>query len=166
LSEDYILAAHPYPQMEGELIMFQPNPEDVPVDNETNIVYRDYSLVKRQKTQPKPKVMSSLVKKRMIERDLQKSNLDSKEIDLEMPLSTADWTNVAKIVKNISGFAWVQILPEGQKSSMPMQFNSIHIIPNTKIDARFTPLDKMISNKITYLNKWKKAEKDGRASNF
>lgn len=166
LTEDFILAAHPYPQMEGELLLFQPNPDDTPQHNESNIVYRDYSLIKREKTQPKAKITSSLVKKRMIERDLQKTSLQSKEIDLETPLSTADWTNLVKIVKEISAFAWIQILPEGQKSSMPMQFNSMHVIPSNRIDAPFTPLDKMISNKITYLGKHKKAEKDGKLSGY
>jgi len=70
LTEDYILVAHPFPQMEGELILYQPYAEDKPQLNDENLVYRDYSLVKRQVTQQKAKVTSSLVKKRMIERDL------------------------------------------------------------------------------------------------
>ena len=110
--------------------------------------------------------MSSLVKKRLLERDLQKSNLDSKEIDLEFPLSTADWTNLVKVVKNIDAFAWVQVLPEGQKSSTPMQFNAIHVIPGRNIEGSFTPLDKMIKNKITYISKLKKAEKNGRVGEY
>lgn len=45
LEENYMLMAHPYPQMEGELLLFQANIEDQSGENTT---YRDYSLVKRR----------------------------------------------------------------------------------------------------------------------
>ena len=48
LDEDYILAAHPFPQIEGEMILFQINPQDQ--DDKDIMVYDDYSLRKRLPT--------------------------------------------------------------------------------------------------------------------
>ena len=57
LSQKYILAAHPYPTLEGEMILFQPLKSDQ-YDKDI-IFYRDYSLRKRIPTRPKPKKLSS-----------------------------------------------------------------------------------------------------------
>ena len=49
LHKKYVLLAHPYPLLEGEMIMFQPIKEDKKKsDDEKDIlIYRDYSLRKR-----------------------------------------------------------------------------------------------------------------------
>jgi hypothetical protein len=65
LDEDYVLVAHPFPQLEGEMLLFQNIVEDDKenkdsnVDEETQklikdcIIYKDYSLRKRIATEPK-----------------------------------------------------------------------------------------------------------------
>ena len=56
---------------------------------------------------------------------------------------------------------WFQILPVGYKSSQPLQFNMMHILPSSKIPFAKVPLDMMISNKLTFLKKKTKHEKEG-----
>ena len=46
--EDYQLVVHPFPQMDGELILFQTNANDQ--EDKNIIVYKDYSLRKRIET--------------------------------------------------------------------------------------------------------------------
>lgn len=48
--EDYILCAHPFPQMAGELILFQNNEQET----KKCFLYNDFSLQKRAKTTKKP----------------------------------------------------------------------------------------------------------------
>lgn len=145
LEENYILMAHPYPNMEGELLLFQANVED---QSGENTVYRDYSLVKRKAT-PSGKniVNSAMAKKKMIEDDAEKTKIQCLEINIGDPLSTIDWQNMADIIREIQALAWMQILPVGQKSSTPYQFNCMHILPNGNIPFSVLPLEKMISNK-------------------
>jgi hypothetical protein len=45
------LVAHPYPQLDGEMILFQLKPEDQVVPE--ILVYKDFSLRKRVETVPK-----------------------------------------------------------------------------------------------------------------
>ena len=51
------------------------------------------------------------------------------EVDLENPLSREEWNNMIKVVEASQGLGWFQVLPVGQKSSMPLQFNIIHVLP-------------------------------------
>jgi hypothetical protein len=44
LDNDFIMVAHPFPQIQGEMLLFQHKNID---DN--MLVYKDYSLLKRQK---------------------------------------------------------------------------------------------------------------------
>ena len=90
LEENYILMAHPYPQMEGELLLFQSNIEDQKGENTT---YRDYSLVKRKEIAQSGKGMvnSAMAKKKIIEDDSEKTKVQCLEINIVEPLSTIDW---------------------------------------------------------------------------
>jgi len=65
------------------------------------------------------KKLSALARKKLQDEDKEKTKLQCLEVDLEAPLSTIDWTNVATIVTEVSALAWFQILPTGQKSSFP-----------------------------------------------
>ncbi len=67
LDEDYVLIAHPFPQMEGEMLLFQVNPQDQ--EDKDLIVYKDYSLRKRIPTAPKASRLSAFQKKKMMEDD-------------------------------------------------------------------------------------------------
>ena len=62
LEEDYVLVAHPFPQLEGEMLLFQNVFEDDKKDEDDEeakqiqkecIIYKDYSLRKRIATEPK-----------------------------------------------------------------------------------------------------------------
>jgi hypothetical protein len=67
---------------------------------------------------------------------------------------------MADIIREIQALAWVQFLPVDQKSSSPFQFNCIHILPNAYIPFPTLPLEKMISNKLTFLKKYGKQMRD------
>lgn len=69
------------------------------------------------------------------------------------------------IIREIQALAWVQILPIGHKSSTPYQFNCMHILPNANIPFSVLPLEKMISNKITFNKKYEKQIRDATKTN-
>lgn len=50
-------------------------------------------------------------------------------IDTFEPLTMNEWKNFTEVVTETQGLGWFQILPVGQKSSMPYQFNMLHILP-------------------------------------
>jgi len=52
LEAKYLLLAHPYPAIEGEMLLLQPKKEDQ-ADKEM-VTYRDYSLRKRMPNREKP----------------------------------------------------------------------------------------------------------------
>ena len=69
LEENFLLMVHPYPQIEGELLLFQ-----VKVDEQEGdfMTYRDFSLVKRMQNPPvSNKAISAMVKKKMLEEDVE-----------------------------------------------------------------------------------------------
>ena len=53
LPAKYFLASHPYPKIEGEMIIFRPRKDDQDPEDKSVIVYRDFSLRKRIETTPK-----------------------------------------------------------------------------------------------------------------
>lgn len=68
-------------------------------------------------------------------------------------MSKVDWRNFADVLNEVQGLGWFQVLPVGQKSSQPYQFNVMHVIPNVKIPVQQLPLDVMIANTISYQRK-------------
>ena len=62
LDANFRLCMHPFPLVDGELILFQPNSEDN--KGKEDIIIRDYSLVKRMENAPKPSTASVNKKKR------------------------------------------------------------------------------------------------------
>lgn len=72
---------------------------------------------------------------------------------------------MADIIREIQALAWVQILPQNQKSSCPYQFNCMHILPNANIPFAALPLEKMISNKMTFNKKYGKQLRDASKTN-
>ena len=90
LDDGYMLLAHPYPQLEGEMLLVQLNAADAPADKKAEeqkddeskksgkskkddepLIYRDYSLRKRHFTmaKSKPGSKSALAKKHEMEQD-------------------------------------------------------------------------------------------------
>ena len=104
------MVSHPYPQIEGELLIFQPKKDDQ--SEEDLIVYRDYSL--RKRIQTTEKAVGSSIKKKMSKADLEiDARLQCLEIDNDNPISNIEWRNFATVIKEVSGLGWFQILPTG-----------------------------------------------------
>jgi hypothetical protein len=53
----------------------------------------------------------------------------------------------------------MQVLPEGQKSSSPLQFNTMHILPQSRIPVAKLPLDFLIASRMKYRKKFEKGIK-------
>ncbi len=77
----------------------------------------------------------------------------SLEVDLFTPLSYIDWKNFAEVITEVQGLGWVQVLPVGEKSSQPYQYQLMHILPNSKIPFANLPLDVLIANKTAAIKK-------------
>jgi len=90
-------------------------------------------------------------KRRTNKEDKETSKLQSDEIDLAAPLSMCDWKNIITGTKDLKGIAWMQILPKDQKSAHPLQFNTLHLIPGSKIEVDKIPLDKLALSEIDKL---------------
>jgi hypothetical protein len=99
-----------------------------------------------------------------MEMDAERTKLQCLQIDVESPLSTIDWANFALVIQEIKGLGWIQILPAGQKSSMPFQFNMLHILPSSRIPYERVPLDAMIANKLSYQKKNEKQKRSAAAT--
>ena len=149
LHKKFALLVHPQPKIEGELIIVQPVKQDQ-YDTQL-IVFRDYSLRKRLQTKPKPKKLSSYQQKKVDQDNKENSKLRCLEIDLKSPLSHVDWKNFAEVIDEVQGLGYVQVLPTGQKSSQPFQFQLMHVLPNKKIPYASLPLDLMITAKVSFL---------------
>lgn len=74
------------------------------------------------------------------------------EVDINEPLSREEWNNFIAVVEETQGLGWFQVLPVGQKSSMPYQFNMLHVLPAAKLPVT-APLDSFISQQLSLLRK-------------
>lgn len=152
LDKKFVLLSHPYPIIEGEMIVFQPFDQDQ--YDEQLIIYRDFSLRKRYPTSVvNSKKLTSFQQKQIEKDDEEKSKLNSLEIDLFTPLSQIDWKCMGDLVEEVQGIAWVQILPVHEKASQPQQYQLMHILPNSKIPFASLTLDIMISAKSALMKK-------------
>ena len=154
LGEEYMLVHHPFPQIEGELLLYQKNLKDDSADEDI-LIYRDYSLNKRLVTNVQIANTAAL-KLKIEEENVRYTKLQSLEIDNEIPLSQCDWGKIGTLIYEIKAMVWVQALPAGMKSSQPFQFNCIHVLPNVNIPYPKIPLDVMIANRAKYLKKREK----------
>ena len=126
--------------------------------DEDLIVYKDFSLRKRIKTPASKDPKSQQVTKESLRKQeddealkAKHTSLQSLIIDNRNPLSPADWNSFAKIITEVQGLGCLQILPRGQKSSKPYQFNMLHVLPSYKIPCAQLPLDVIISQKQAVL---------------
>jgi hypothetical protein len=69
------------------------------------------------------------------------------------PLCLSEWSNLAEVINQTKGLGWFQILPAEMKSSVPFQFNAIHILPSAKIPMERLPIDLHIHNIVSYNRK-------------
>lgn len=130
LEAKFLLLCHPFPAIEGEMLLVQPKKEDQ-VDKD-QVVYRDYSLRKRLPAGEKPIASAADKLKEKKKKESEISKLQCLEIAIDDPLQSIEWVNIAEIMNQVGGLTWFQILPVGQKSSITTQFNSIHILPEEK----------------------------------
>ena len=72
------------------------------------------------------------------------------EVDIENVLCEIEWRNFAECIHETQGLGWLQILPVGQKSSQPLQFNMLHLLPREKFPVNRLPLDLYIANRMAY----------------
>lgn len=150
--------------------MFQVNEEDQKKEQEEGnvvpsvLVYKDYSLMKRLETSERGfdmQKMTAFEKKKFMEDDQAITRLHCLETQNSTLLSTADWAAFAAILVEVQGLGWVQIPPVGQKSSTPLQFNMMHVLPSSKIPFSKVPMDTMIANKMNFNKKKEKRLRDG-----
>lgn len=126
-------------------------------------MYRDYSLRKRIETSMKTKQKESKIDKLISAKKAGKEDKKKKpdhepslqclEIDIESPLTDVEWRNFAEVIDEVDGMGWFQILPVGQKSSQPYQFNMLHVLPGNKMPVKKLPIETFIDNKMSYLRK-------------
>ena len=109
MSGRYFLASHPYPKLEGELLVFKPNKLDQNKERKDEIIYRDYSLRKRIETTPKTNWVQDSLRDRKksnargspVEREPTpeiKANLQSLEVDITDPLTKEEWDNFLETI--------------------------------------------------------------------
>ena len=112
---------------------------------------RDYSLRKRLHVEERK---STLKKK---PKDELEAKLQCLEIDNGEPLSPFEWRNLSYVMREIKGMAWFQILPTGQKSSQPFQFNMLHMLPRSKFPVAKFPIETHVENRLTWRKKMEKS---------
>lgn len=123
LPAKYFLASHPYPKLEGEMIIFKPRKEDQDPEDKSVIIYRDFSLRKRIETMPKSNYTTeNLAKKKRggpIKKEEEKvepehqPSLQCLEVDITNPLSREEWNNLVNVLEETQGLGWFQVLPVG-----------------------------------------------------
>jgi ssDNA-binding Zn-finger/Zn-ribbon topoisomerase 1 len=141
MTAKYFLSSHPCPKIEGEMIIFKPMKVDQTLGKDI-IVYRDYSLRKRVETTPKTSYVEDALKSNLNKKKSKANresmeekkeaepvpNLQCLEIDINEPLSGEEWNNFTEVILETQAIGWFQVLPVGQKSSMPYQFNMLHVL--------------------------------------
>ena len=104
----YFLASHPYPKIEGEMVIFKPKKVDQTQGKDV-ITYRDYSLRKRLETaakvadpdkDPFAKRADRKNKTKTEEKEPEhEPNLQCLEIDVNEPLTREEWNNFISVVE-------------------------------------------------------------------
>ena len=152
----YFLSAHPYPKIDGEMFILKPKKQDQ--GSKDAITYRDYSLRKRIENSgggmtEGRKTMRSKDAEDQPKHIEPEAKLQCLDIDLENPLSREEWNNFVQVVEATQGLGWFQILPVGQKSSMPYQFNMLHCLPSKNIPCERLPIDVFFANQVSLQRK-------------
>lgn len=143
LEAKYLLMAHPYPIVEGEMLLLQPKKEDQ-ADKEF-VTYRDYSLRKRLPNREKPILSAADKLKEKKKKESEVSKLQCLEIAIDEPLQPIEWVNIAEVMNQSGGLTWFQVLPVNQKASVPLQFNVVHMLPEDKFPFDL-PIETFLKN--------------------
>ena len=119
LADKFFLAVHPFPKIEGQMMIFKPKKGDQKKVKDI-IVYRDYSLRKRVETVPKNVRENPAMKARastIISKSTEKKDKDKKsegqepslaclEVDVVEPLTKEEWRSLAHVVNETQGLGW------------------------------------------------------------
>ena len=118
LSDNYLIVNHPFPQVEGEMLIYQKSEleKGEKLDDDL-LLYKDYSLKKRIKTQTNKFPPTTAQQKKIDEMLTKTTKIQQLEVENHSPLSPCDWKQIATIVSEVDALTWVQFLPVGQKSS-------------------------------------------------
>lgn len=105
LEAKYQLLCHPYPQIEGEMLILQLKSSDT---NEKDMVgYRDFSLRKRMPTRAKPTLSATeILRQKKDEKLTKNARLQCLEVDLLEPLCQAEWSAICEVLNHTQGLAW------------------------------------------------------------
>lgn len=113
MEQKYCLVSHPYPLVEGQMMIFQPKKAD---KEEGIIPYRDFSLRKRIETSIKSRQKETKIDKLIAAKKSGKGkeekkpphepNLQCLEIDIEQPLTDVEWKNFAEVIDWTDGMGW------------------------------------------------------------
>lgn len=144
LEAKYMLVAHPHPSLEGEMLLIQPKKDDQ-ADKDHFVTYRDYSLRKRMPNREKPTISAAEKLKDKKKKESEISKLQCLEVAIDEPLQNVEWINIAEVMNQSGGLAWFQVLPVNQKSSMPLQFNAVHLLPEEKFPFPL-PIETFLKN--------------------
>lgn len=124
------------------------------MSGDENIVFRDYSLRKRNPTKSgSDDDKNSKDKKK---KDKEESKLSCLEISIDEPINQLEWQNLAEVINMCQGLGWFQVLPVGQKSSQPLQFNVLHVLPQANLPFASLPIEDYIK---TYVSTERKTER-------
>lgn len=73
------------------------------------------------------------------------SKLQCLEVAIDEPLQSVEWINTAEVMNQSGGLAWFQVLPVNHKSSLPLQFNVVHLLPEDKFPFPL-PIETFLKN--------------------
>lgn len=73
------------------------------------------------------------------------SKVQCLQVSIDEPLCPIEWVNLAEVINQVKGVAWLQLLPVGMKSSLTLQFNAVHILPQSKIPFEL-PIETFLKN--------------------
>ena len=74
------------------------------------------------------------------------------------PLSKEEWINFVRVIDATKGVGFFQLLPLGQRSTIPYQFNMLHVLPKDKWPYPHLPIDIFISNQVTHMKRVEQEE--------
>ena len=93
-----------------------------------------------------PKKKNLIGREKNAEPEPEEPKLQCLQIDITDPLTKDEWGNFLEVISATNGLGWFQILPVGQKSSTPLQFNMLHVLPQANIPFRRLPIDQFVAS--------------------
>lgn len=93
----------------------------------------------------KPNLSAAEKLKDKKKKDSEVSKLQCLEVSIDEPLQPIEWVNIAEVMNQSGGLTWFQVLPVNQKTSIPLQFNVVHMLPEDKFPFNL-PIETFLKN--------------------